>query len=61
MSVISDMSRGSMVGSILFNNLINDLDNETERILSRFAGDKKLGESLIHLVAVLLFRGTSVG
>lgn len=55
------MSRGSMVGSILFNNLINDLDNETECILSRFAGDKKLGESLIHLVAVLLFRGTSVG
>lgn len=32
------------MGSVRFNNLINDLDNKTECILSGFAGDMKLGE-----------------
>ncbi|GAB0178756.1 mitochondrial enolase superfamily member 1 [Grus japonensis] len=59
--VSSAALQGWILGLILLNVFINDLDDENKCTLSKFADDPKLEGVLIRQLAMLLFRGTSTG
>lgn len=57
--VTSGMTQGLILGLILFNIFINDLDDVIRVQPNKFADKSNWKEWLIHLVVVLPFGGTS--